>query len=466
MSKVVQAWYAVAGRARAGALQSARMGFTSSPGTAQSQAPVTEHPWSEKAAFPLTIRAHKRYLEDSAGTPFLIHGDTAWSLIAQLTREDAEKYLEDRRTRGFNTILVNLIEHRFSTKPPANAYGQQPFLAAGDFDTPNEQYFAHADWVLRRAAEKGILVLLAPAYLGYRGGNDGWYKAMVAGGTAKLRSYGSYLGRRYRDFTNILWVHAGDHDPPQKELVRAIADGIREFDTNALHTAHCAPETAAIEYWKGEPWLQVNNVYTYKAVYSSALTQHARPEQMPFFLLESAYENEHRATELRIRVQAYQAVLSGAAGQIYGNNPIWHFDGPGLYPAETSWQEALHSRGAQSMTHLRTLLASLPWWTLAPNDEGVLLTGGAGSGQDRAVAASTEDKRMAVLYLPSIRKVRVALTQLQGPKVSARWYDPSNGHFTEIVGSPFPAEGLHLFQPGVLNSAGLEDWVLLLESTP
>lgn len=444
------------------------MGVPSSPGSAQSQAPVTapRSAWTEKAAFPLTIRPGKRYLEDSAGTPFLIHGDTAWSLIAQLTREDAEKYLEDRRTRGFNTILVNLLEHMFSTKPPANVYGQPPFRSAGDFSTPNEDYFAHADWILRLAAEKGFLVLLAPSYLGYRGANDGWYNEMIANGPAKLRAYGQYLGRRYRNFTNILWVHAGDYNPPEKDLVRAIADGIRELDPRALHTAHCAPETAAIEYWSGEPWLQVNNVYTYKSAYSSAIKQYSRPERMPFFLLESAYENEHRATELRLRTQAYHALLSGAAGQIFGNNPIWHFDGPGLYPAPTSWQQALGSRGAQSMTHLRSLFGAVPWWRLEPDISSVLVTGGAGSGQDRAVAARTQDKSLAIVYLPSMRKVRLDLQQLAGPKVNARWYDPANGRFVGVVGAPFPATGSHNFWPGTTNSEGLQDWLLLLESGP
>jgi hypothetical protein len=56
------------------------------------------------AAFPLTTKPGKRYLEDADGKPFLVHGDTAWSLIADLRREDVERYLDDRRARGFNTI--------------------------------------------------------------------------------------------------------------------------------------------------------------------------------------------------------------------------------------------------------------------------------------------------------------------------------------------------------------------------
>ncbi len=103
--------------------------------------------------FPLSIKPGERYLVDTAGEPFLIQGDTAWSLIAELTREDVDLYLDDRRARGFNTILVSLIEAKFATNAPANAYGQPPFLKPGRYDMPNEAYFQHADWVLRRAAE-------------------------------------------------------------------------------------------------------------------------------------------------------------------------------------------------------------------------------------------------------------------------------------------------------------------------
>ena len=449
--------------------------------------------WTDDAAaFPLTVTPGKRYLEDAEGKPFLIHGDTAWSLIADLTREDAKLYLDDRRARGFNTILVSLLEHRFSTNAPANAYHEQPFhgqafetiaglttllsaeplkgygttLAASfaDFTSPNEAYFAHADWVLRRAAEKGFLVLLTPSYVGYRGGPDGWYRAMVANGPERLREYGNYLGRRYRDFPNILWVHAGDYDPPRKDLVNAIAEGIAAFDARALHTAHNAPETVAVEYWQGESWFDVNNVYTYGQVHTAALEQYARPDAMPFFLIESAYENEHDATEQRLRMQAYQAVFSGASGQVFGNNPIWHFDGPGVFPAPVTWREALDSRGAQSMTHLRNLLTTIPWWRLEPDTDHTLLTDGLGAEDARAVAASTADGALAIVYIPGRREITVDLARLAGPRVEARWYDPADGRFSAVAGSPFSANGPRRLSPETSNGGGFGDWVLVLEA--
>lgn len=436
---------------------------SSSPSNAPATLPPAPPP-AGSAAFPLRIEAGKRYLVDSAGTPFLIQGDSPWSLSVQLTREQVDQYLDDRRARGFNTLLVNLIEHKFSNNPPKNAYGHGPFLIPGDYSTPNEQYFTHADWVIQHAGEKGFLVLLVPSYLGYNGGDQGWYQEMLANGTTKLREYGRYLGRRYAGFTNILWTHGGDYNPPNKAMVREIVAGFREFDTRALHSAHCAPETAAADYWGGEPWLQVNNVYTYNTVYSAALAQYARA--IPFFFLEGRYENEADSTEHRMRVQAYHALLSGAAGQVFGNNPIWHFSGSGLYPTSLTWQQALNGRGSESMTHVDALFAPRSWWTLQPDSSNTALIGGLSSDQDRAVAAVAADRSFAIAYLPSLRTVAVNLGQLVGPKVNARWYDPANGTYTTVAGSPFLGSGSQTFRPAANNSSNFGDWALVLESTP
>src|SRR6266404_5168613 len=77
--------------------------------------------------FPLTISADRRRLLDADGRPFLIQGDAAWSLIANLTYADAVRYLDDRRAKGFNTLIVNLVEHLFSRDPPRDAAGREPF---------------------------------------------------------------------------------------------------------------------------------------------------------------------------------------------------------------------------------------------------------------------------------------------------------------------------------------------------
>lgn len=409
------------------------------------------------AVFPLHVGGGKRYLVDATDTPFFVNGDTPWSLIVQLTREQVDEYLEDRRAKGVNTILVNLIEHEFAADPPKNAYGEGPFTTPGDFGTPNERYFDHADYVINKAAQSGILVMLTPAYVGYGGGSQGWYRELQANGTAKLRGYGQYLGNRYKGFANILWVNGGDYNVPNKNLVRAIAYGIRDFDSKP-HTYHGSRGTAAMLFWgTREAWLHVNNIYTNsKTVVSAAFAEYNR-SSAPFFLIEGIYEGEG-ASEHTVRLQAYQSVLSGATGHLMGNNPTWKF-GPG-------WTQALNSPGARSLAYIARLFSARAWWSLEPDIENTMLTAGIGNGSDRAVAARASDGTFAVVYAPSTRRMTINLSRLAGPKVNASWYDPSSGRTNAVEGSPFLASGSRSFRPAGSNSTGHGDWILVLESTP
>ena len=432
-------------------------------GSSESTVVIQVRAADSTSAFPLRVSANGRYLEDRTGKPFLLHGDSPWSLMVQLSREDVELYLEDRRSRGFNTLLTSLIEHNFADDPPRNWYGDAPFLTPGDFSTPNEAYFAHADWVLQRARDLGFTVFLTPAYLGYGGGDEGWYQELVASTAEIRREYGRFLGERYQDMENIIWTHGGDYNPPNRDVVRDIAEGIREYTPGRLETAHCVRETAAADYWP-EPWLTLNNVYTGRAVYSDSLEQYNRPGPLAFFFLEGLYEHEHSTTPTRLRTQAYHALLSGAAGQIFGNNPIWHFDGPGLYPAPVTWKEALDGPGSRGMAIVWSLFSSLQWWMLVPDVDNQVLVAGLGDGQGRAVAAQTGDGGLAVVYVPTVRDIELDFSTFSGPRVAAEWHDPSSGAVTSGTGSTFDALGLQTLRPPGANDAGDSDWVLVLRS--
>ena len=115
-------------------------------------APLTA---AEPPAFPLKVDPSGRFLADQRGTPFLVHGDTPWSLTHNLTLEEAVRYLDDRRARGFNSLLVSAPDaydpEGKATYPP-DRYGNQPF-ESGDWTRPVEAYWAHVDRVLKKAAE-------------------------------------------------------------------------------------------------------------------------------------------------------------------------------------------------------------------------------------------------------------------------------------------------------------------------
>ena len=62
-------------------------------------------------AFPLMVSQDRRCLKDGDGTPFLITGDAAWSLIAELDREEAEFYLTTRQQQGLVQAHIVMTLH-------------------------------------------------------------------------------------------------------------------------------------------------------------------------------------------------------------------------------------------------------------------------------------------------------------------------------------------------------------------
>ena len=410
--------------------------------------------------FPLRIAAEGTYLKDAQGKPFLITGDAAWSLIADLSPEEADLYIADRKARGFNTILVSLIEHEFSRNAPNNAAGIAPFLAAGDFSRPNARYFSDAEHVLDAALKAGMLVLLAPAYVGANGGGQGWYAEMAAAGPEALRAYGRYLGKRYARYPNIIWVQGGDYDPPDRHLIEALAAGIAEGAPGAMQTVHGNRDTVTGAYWTQARWLALDTVYTYDDVAAAARARYHTGSRRPFFLIEARYEGEHGVGASEVRKIAYGALLSGASGQVYGNNPVWHFGGPGLYEAPVGWRDALGSKGAQSITYLATLFARLDWWRLVP-DEGRFVGKVDGAPSASAVAAVAKDGTFAVIYLEGVASVDLNPAILAAPHGTVEWYDPSEG---ATVRSETVADLSRLTSPAASNASGDADWVVVVRS--
>jgi hypothetical protein len=407
------------------------------------------------ASFPLRVATDQRHLEDSAGKPFLVVGDTPWSLITAITKAEAETYLEDRRQRGFNAIIVNIIEHFYNG--PATRDGHLPFAKSGstfDFSRPNDLYFQHVDYVLNLARTKGMLVLLTPAYLGFDGGAEGWWPEIntALNTEAVMEAYGRYLGTRYRSFDNILWVMGGDwYGAESLAKTRAIVRGLQATDQPRLFTAHNARQSSALDTYSAEAWLSVNTTYSECLQTPTRLqADYNRARVMPFVYFEGRYENESDATPRCLRSQAYWPVLMGGVGSFFGNNPIWLFN-PG-------WPAALDSTGARGMSLYGRLFASRNWSTLVPDYAATVLTGGRGAlGADYAAAALTSDGATAIVYTPTQRALTIDMSKIAGGTARAWWFDPATGLAT-LIGD-FTASGTRSFTPPTA-----QDWVLVIDN--
>jgi Protein of unknown function (DUF4038)/Putative collagen-binding domain of a collagenase/Bacterial Ig-like domain (group 2) len=413
-------------------------------------------------AYPLKSEPGSRHLVDQHGRPFLLVGDAAWSLIAQLAGEDVEAYLSNRQLLGFNAVLVSLIEHKYAAHAPANAGGIGPFNGP-PFTSPNEAYFAFADSIIRSAARKGILVLLAPLYLGNECGDQGWCAEVQAATPADLIAWGRFVGDRYRNDANIIWVIGGDTDPsPVRSEVLAFVNGVRSVDTAHLFTAHNGPEEMAVQPWSGESWLGVNNVYTYRRPhYQAGLAAYGLQPVLPYFLMESAYEGDSGVTARQLRAQSYWTILSGGMGHVFGNCPLWHFGAAelGRWCSRGDWKEELNSAGSRDMRTFARLFSSRHWWLLVPDTAHRVLTTGQGrfGDADFATAAYASDSSSIIVYLPTSRTVTVSGSVLSGSTMVAWWFDPATGRSTRI--GTYATAGGQSFTP---PSEG--DWVLVVDS--
>jgi len=394
-----------------------------------------------------------RRLIDHRGRTFLVNGDAAWSLIVGPDLAGVRRYLGNRRAHGFNAIVVNLVEHRFdSNGAPKNALGQAPFSRAGDFSTPNPAYFAHATAVVREALRDDIEVFLFPAYLGFQGGDEGWYADIMRTGPAKMRAYGRYVGSLFRKLPNVVWVMGGDYAPnAARDEIQALVQGIQQTSSSQpLFTVHNARYQSGISQYPNETWIDLNTTYSDCDNAPAALFADYSAAPMPFFFIEGKYENETAST-VCLRSQAYWSVLEGSMGEVFGNNPIWSFT--------TGWQSALDSTGARSMTLFARLFRSRASGTLVPDFSHSVLTGGYGDigSSSYAAAARTAKGKSVIVYTPSPRSLTIDMTKLAGSRAKAWWFNPVSGRPT-LVGA-FKTAGSRSFTP-----PGRGDWVLVLDN--
>jgi hypothetical protein len=464
----------------------------------------------QAVSFPLRVSSSGRYLVDQTNKPFRIQGDSAWSLISNLTYAEAERYLSNRQAKGFNTVLVELIEHKYAqggkgsnfTGVPTNRGGALPFKTragggaydgtwgTADFATPNEAYFAFADSIIDLAAQKGMLVNLVPMFLGFNGHDAGWWVELTNGVNTQAVTYnfGLYIGNRYKDRKNVFWTIGGDYFPPSGSEGEArllkLLQGIKAAGARQLWSGDWSAPSLSTNEAVFAPFMDLNAVYTYGVLghpgvtYDEARAAYAYSPARPAYIKETGYEDENwfPGDAVSVRMYQYYAILGGAtSGGFFGNRDVWKFatDRWWFDPASFGhgpWTTAMESTGTFDFVFLGRLLDSVSWYNLVPSQLSgmkTLIVGGVGNygTTDYVVSAATSDGKTLLAYVPPTRKgpsnLTVGMTALAGPS-GGSWFDPTSGSFAAVTGGTFPNVGTRTFTTPGMNSRGERDWVLVL----
>lgn len=430
---------------------------------------------SAAAQAQIEVAPDGRHLQTQDGAPFFYMADTAWALFHRLTREEADRYLQDRADKGFNVIqAVALSELRGLDEP--NAYGELPLLDRNPA-TPNEAYFAHVDTVVARANELGLTIGMLPSWGRYwRDGDTQIFDPSSA------RSYGRFLGNRYRD-AKIIWILGGDSNvrsANERAIIEAMSEGLREGDEGRhLITFHPRGPGMSSVQMRDAQWLDFYMNQTSHAArnldtglyveHDRALTPRRpvidgepRYEGIPVGFYNQGHDQRLRFDDDDARQAAWWSVMAGAAGHTYGNNNVWQMWAPGREPAigaNRPWYEAIDDPGARQMGILRRFMEANGFGNLEPRQDIVLDGPLRGAGKIRAARA--QDGTRVIVYSPRGEAFSLDLSEIEGGLHTQSWFDPRYG-----VSYRFRTEqsqGIQSFDPP--SSGEGKDWVLVLEAT-
>lgn len=366
-----------------------------------------------------------------------------------------DTYLDDRQTKGFNTVMFEAPGAYFTSQSPTynDVDGNKPFSTTSftscSWTSPVEAYWARVDAWVNKCKARGMLCIFQPAYLGFGGGSgtsgdQGWDYQVLAATNADLQSYGEFLANRYTQ-GNILWMMGGDYAAAASVTKQwNIAIGIRNVTPNVLISGHTARGTGteAQPSWSGETnfsavkW--VNNIYTDGVEYDIAATAYARTGPLPFFNSEGYYDGES-ATEADCRRQAYASVLSGACGHLFGNNPIWGFGEPnangGTGPA-SALSGSLNTTATQHMAHVKKLFVTdYDFSKLEPKTGTEVISSSLGTGTARVCPALASDGTFAMIWVPSSQTVTLVKSALSPSTIRVRLYDTTAGTYSTHTAS-------------------------------
>lgn len=450
----------------------------------------------------IKVSSNGRYLETKDGKPFYWLGDTAWELFHRLTREEAEEYLETRRKQGYNVLQAVALAEMNGIREP-NRYGKLPLVnedptqlavtPGNDPDNKDEyDYWDHVDFVINKAAEKGMYIGLLPTW-GDKVAHL-WGEGPIIFNEKNAGIFGATLAKRYSDNWNILWIVGGDRpavytsrDGQEKKyddrpVWRSMALGIESvLGKEAFITYHPAGGSESTsQHIHNEEWLDMN---AFQSGHGSRETEAwkwvkrdlAKEPQKPTLDMEPCYEDhpvnpwDGKWTRERgyfdaydVRARIYRGVFAGACGVTYGHHQIWQFLNKDLYePINVGdtiigWQKAMHADAANQMQYLKNLMLSRPYFSRI-GDQEIIVSDKGTNYKDIIIATRDESGAYAMIYLPQNKPVTIDLSKISGSNKNVSWFDPRTGKTKKEKSAK--GTGQQSFTPPKDG----QDWVLIID---
>jgi hypothetical protein len=446
------------------------------------------------------LRTDGHYLVYEDKTPFFYLGDTNWEFLMRARREDSEKLIKNRHEKGF-TVMQTVITGAYIIKEGRdggieilkdNVYGDQPFIDAditqpletpgSDPDDPEQyDFWDHVDYIVQTAAENDIYIGMIPCW-------HHLYEHLKLVNKQNARAYGKWLGERYKDTPNIIWILGGDtpgNAGDGEAMFDEMAAGLREGDGDThLMTFHPRGRSGSSQWFHDRDWLDFNMIQSGHSMrdnpnYLKIAADYNRSPVKPCMDGEPRYE-DHSVNwnpangwynDFDVRQAAYWSLFAGAHGHTYGVRGVWQMYEPGREkrgPLNYYWYEAMDLPGGTDMKHVKDLMLSRPFLSRIPDQTLVVETYEEGDH-----IQATRGDGYAFIYIPTGKAFHARLDKINvADSINAWWFSPRDGlcyngvaetiredPFTTIT-APFRDE-VEFDPPGEPGRGN--DWVLVLD---
>jgi hypothetical protein len=400
----------------------------------------------------LGVHHSRRFLEYSNGSPFFYLGDTAWELFHVLNKEEGEWYLKDRAAKGFNVIQAVALAERDGLKKP-NAYGCFPLKKnnQGIYDPTlpdlegDYSYWDHMDYLIDLAGSLNIFMGLLPTWGDKFTHTVGIENSIFTPENAL--AYGRFIGRRYKDRENIIWIMGGDRTLEtieHHEIINNMAKGIKESGDSHMMTFHPRGCSSSSQSVHNREWLDFNMIQTGHSTggrytFDYLKKDYEKTPVKPVINGEPLYEDipvDFTSTngyydEFDVRVAAYRSVFAGACGHTYGQNNIWAMTRP--HEVDDffimTWDKGVARPGSTQMGYLKKLILDHDFFSRIPSQSALEEEG---EGELRQSTCRGED--YLLIYSPYGRTIWLGddFQEKEGNKIPlrGRWFDPRIGEYS------------------------------------
>ncbi|MDP2898496.1 MAG: DUF4038 domain-containing protein [bacterium] len=389
---------------------------------------------------PIRVSSNGHYLEHADRTPFFWLVDTVWNGALLSSKEDWDRYLDNRVSKKFTGV-------QFVTTQWRTAYTDaEGMVAYTGFEkiSINPAFYQRMDKRIDAVNEKGLLAV--PVLLWTLGSEKVVPGRLPESEAIRLARY--QVARYQANHVVYFLPGDGNYFGENAERWKRIGRAVFDQPGHAPVTLHPQGMQWPWDAFLEEKWVSIfgyqsghgDDANTLRWIHSGPSSEkwNQKPYR-PVINLEPpyedhiAYQSRQRHTAYNVRRAIYWSLLNApTVGSSYGAHGVWSWETEPKEPQEHGgtgvaqpWFKAMEFPGSCQMKHMAELFASVRWWELRP-DNSFLKAPRNDDPAGHISASRTEQGDLAIIYFPRGGEISIIGGMLK-EGLRAEWFNPRDG---------------------------------------